>query len=427
LAEDTFLGDDFLRQLMNVGEVDLLVGIPSYNNAETIGATVQAIEDSLRQAFIRDRVVILNVDGGSTDNTCEALLGMNGKRGTGARGLTSLRTVHRVSSQYANAPSQGSALHSVLAAADLLRARYCAIVSPAMANPSAEWMANLLRPVHQEKCDFVAPLYRRSKYQGLLARNLLYPMSRAVFGKKIRELYADEWAFSGALAAQCLGRNVWQEEAVRARPEAWMGVTAICGDFKCGQSFLGPKAPIAAGAGPDIVEAIRQTVGGLFWCLEEQQDYWMGKTGSESVATFGPEHELTADEGQSLNADKILEMFQRGVNELEPILSPILTAETHAEIKALAQQQEGFRFGVELWVKTLYEFAASYHHSVINRDHLVQALVPIYRGRLYSFLLEHADSSPEEMEADTEALCGEFERQKPYLVERWKAKAEVKT
>jgi hypothetical protein len=27
------------------------------------------------------------------------------------------------------------------------------------------------------------------------------------------------------------------------------------------------------------------------------------------------------------------------------------------------------------------------------------------------------------MEADTEALCLEFERQKPYLIERWKAKS----
>jgi len=75
-------------------------------------------------------------------------------------------------------------------------------------------------------------------------------------------------------------------------------------------------------------------------------------------------------------------------------------------------------------VKTLYEFAASYHHAVLNRDHLVQALVPLYRGRLYSFLQEHANSSPDEMEAQSEILCQEFERQKPYLLERWTAKRE---
>jgi hypothetical protein len=52
----------------------------------------------------------------------------------------------------------------------------------------------------------------------------------------------------------------------------------------------------------------------------------------------------------------------------------------------------------------------------------VQALVPLYRGRIYSFLLKHQDSSPDEIEADSEKLCLEFERQKPYLVERWNVK-----
>ena len=56
------------------------------------------------------------------------------------------------------------------------------------------------------------------------------------------------------------------------------------------------------------------------------------------------------------------------------------------------------------------------------RNHVIQALVPLYRGQLYSFLLEQANSSPEEIEADTESLCREFENQKPYLVEQWKAK-----
>ena len=74
MAEDILLGDDLLRQLMSVGEADLLVAIPTYNNAGTIGQTVQAIEDSYQQNFVRDRVAILNVDGGSSDQTPEIVL-----------------------------------------------------------------------------------------------------------------------------------------------------------------------------------------------------------------------------------------------------------------------------------------------------------------------------------------------------------------
>jgi len=423
LAEESFLADEFLRQLMSVGEVDLLIGIPSYNNATTLGQTLQSVEESLRQNFVRERAVILNVDGGSADETRQIFVQSSDRRDVAHKGLTSLRTIHRISCEYDRSPSQGIALRNVVAAADLLRAKACAVVSPATANLTPSWVANLLRPVYREGLDFVAPLYVRSRFQGLLARDLLYPVSRAVFGQRIRELYSDEWGFSGRLASRCLEKDVWHEDAVRARPEAWMAITAAGAGLRCGQYFLGPKSAAPPGTGPDIVEAIRQTVGNFFWCMETNQAQWMTRSNSQPVATFGPDHELSLD-GIPPSPEKIFDLFRSGVGELEPILASILTQDTHAQIKAIALSDRAkFRFAPELWVTTLYEFAASYHHAVLNRDHLVQALVPLYRGRLYSFLLENANTSAEAMEAQSEILCQEFERRKPYLVERWTAKS----
>lgn len=422
MAEETFLDDDFLRQLMSVGEVDLLVAMPSYNNAATIGQAVQTIEESFQQNFIRDRVVIVDVDGGSTDNTTKIVLSSDGHRSPGHRGLTSLRTVHRVATQYSKSPSQGLALRTIVAAADLLRAKSCAIVSPATQALTSSWVTNLLRPAYREHYDFVAPLYCRSKYQGLLVRDLLYPMTRAIFGQGIRELYSDEWAFSGRLASFCLEQGPWHEQAVGARPEAWMGITALCSGYKCCQSFLGKKVP-QAGAPADLVEAVRETVGNLFWCMELYQGHWLDRSGAQPIPTFGPDHELLPDDPPA-NLERIFELFRKGVAELDRILSSILSAETRGQIKAISTSDPmKFRLAPELWVRTLYEFAAAYHHAMLNRDHMVQALVPLYRGRLYSYLLEYVNSSPAQIEADSESLCQEFERQKPYLIEKWKAKS----
>jgi hypothetical protein len=429
LAEDTFLADELLRQLMSVGEVDLLVGISSHNAANTISQAVHAIEQSVQQNFVRQRVVIVNVGGGDKDEEGVAAMGLGNLAEKNVRlpGITSLRTIHRVAASFSGPPSPGIALRTILAAADLLRARACAVVSPATSNVSLDSIANLLRPVYREKFDFVAPLYTRHKYQGLLARNLLYPMSSAVFGCGIRELFSDEWGFSGRLAALCLNQDVWHEEAIRARPEAWMAISAISSDFRCCQAFLGEKSQAMKGPGTDIVEVLRQTVGTLFWCLETQQSLWLDCERAQPVPTFGPAPELTS-EPTDLDRHRIFEMFRNGVTELEPILSSILDPETHQEIKSIVSLEEGkFRFKSDLWIRTLYDFAASYHHAVINRDHLVQALAPLYRGMTYSFLVEHSDSSPAEMEAASEMLCVEFAIQKPYLRERWKAKVEVKS
>jgi hypothetical protein len=408
--------------------VDILVGMSSLNAANTVSHALDAIEESFQRNFVRQRVVIVNVGGGDKDEEDVVAEG-HGNLTEKVRlpGILSLRTRHRVTANVSGTASPGVALRTVLAAADLLRARACAVVSPATSNLTPDSVANLLRPIYREKFDFVAPLYTRNKYQGLLARNLLYPMSRALFGCAIRELFSDEWGFSGRLAALCLNQDVWHEEAIQARPEAWMAISAISSDFRCCQAFLGEKPQATRGLGTDIVEVLRQTVGTLFWCLEARQSWWLDRGKPQPVPTFGPEHELSSDP-TDLDRNRIFEMFRSGVTELEPILSSILDPETHAEIKGIVSLAEGkFRFKSDLWVRTLYDFAASYHHAVITRDHLVQALAPLYRGMTYSFLVEHSDSSPAEMEAASEMLCGEFELQKPYLMERWKAKVEVKS
>ena len=182
----------------------------------TESATPSAqLNESFQRNFARQRAVIVNVSGGHQDEDSVVAKGHGNLAEKRVRlpGMTSLRTVHRVTADFSGPPSPGMALRTILAAADLLRARACAVVSPAATNLTPDWIANLLRPVYREKFDFVAPLYTRHKFQGLLARNLLYPMSRALFGCGIRELYSDEWGFSGRLAALCLNQDVWHEEA----------------------------------------------------------------------------------------------------------------------------------------------------------------------------------------------------------------------
>ncbi len=96
---------------------------------------------------------------------------------------------------------------------------------------------------------------------------------------------------------------------------------------------------------------------------------------------WAPEYEFIT-ESVRVNRERLYQMFRTGVAELEPILSSILSHGTLEELKrSAALDEQQFQYCDELWVKTIYEFAASYHRSVISRDHIIQALVPLYRGR----------------------------------------------
>ena len=55
----------------------------------------------------------------------------------------------------------------------------------------------------------------------------------------------------------------------------------------------------------------------------------------------------------------------------------------------------------------------------MNRDHIVQALVPLYRGRMFTFLVENRSASASEIESSIENLCREFEQSRPYLLRVW--------
>jgi hypothetical protein len=91
-----------------------------------------------------------------------------------------------------------------------------------------------------------------------------------------------------------------------------------------------------------------------------------------------------------------------------------------AELQRAAALPEGqFHYSDYLWVRTVYEFAASYHKEVISRDHVVQALAPLYRGKAYTFLTENKESNGEEVEQRVESLCMAFEHTRPYLQELW--------
>src|SRR5260370_18497326 len=141
LAEESYLADDFLRQLINVGEVDILVGLPTHNNAKTIGSIVQAIQSGILGGFPRERAVIINADGGSRDGTPELVTGGSIDDVRPASNLHALRTLHAITTRYATSPAIEVASRTILAAAELLRAKACVLMSPESANIEPEWLS----------------------------------------------------------------------------------------------------------------------------------------------------------------------------------------------------------------------------------------------------------------------------------------------
>lgn len=416
MAEESALSDDFLRQLINVGEVDLLVALPTHNRAKTIGSAVQAVRLGLLNVFPRERAVLLLADFGSRDGSVELAIEAAQTLSSDSK-LRSLRTFHTVTASYERGSGMPPLSQLLLATTDLLRARACAVIAPSE-HVTPAWIEHLVAPIYFRDFDLALPLYRRHKFDGLLLRVLLYPMVRAMCGKRIREPYCTDFGFSTRVSAELFpNENLLRSDGGEDGNELLLILSAITNGFRACEVFLGPKDE--ARPGSDLVGALRQTVGNLFCFLDANESSWKSIQGSEPVPVENGSAEITS-EPLRINPHRMHAMFQSGVRDLQPVLSSVLTDRTLAELTACANQsKEMFHFPDELWVKIIYEFASSYHRSVISRDHIIQALAPIYRGKIYEFLIANRQASAEEIEERVEAICVAFERNKPYLLQLW--------
>jgi glycosyltransferase involved in cell wall biosynthesis len=420
VKESTVLRDDVRHQLNEIGNVDVLVGVPSYNNARTVGHVVKAVTAGLAKYFPEMRAVLVNSDGGSTDGTPDVV--SRAELGTTRALLVShpARPLAKVVTAYQGVPGKGSAFRTVFEVAKRLGARACLVVDSDLRSITPEWVELLLGPVLHEGYDYVCPLYSRHKFDGTITNSLVYPVVRALFGRRIRQPIGGDFGFSGRLAGHYLVQDVWEGNVARYGIDIWMTTTALVGDFRVCQSYLGAKIHDAKDPGAHLSDMLLQVTDSLFDQVETHAARWLEVKGSEPVAEFGFRYEVGL-EPVAVNVGNMVRAFDQGVRDFEALYVSFLTAETRRELTQLTgQSPETFRMPVDLWVRTVYEFALGYHRRRLNQAHLLRSLTPLYLGRTASWVNEAGPYDARRVETELDALCERFEALKPYLVDGWR-------
>jgi len=401
-------------------EVDILVGIPSFNNAKTIGHVVRAVEAGLTKYFPGRRAVLVNSDGGSTDGTADVVR-------EASADLDSILLENRVGGfrklviPYHGIPGKGSAFRKVFDIARQLGAKACAVVDSDLRSITPEWIELLIKPVLEEGYDYVSPYYMRHKYDGTITNTIVYPLTRALYGKRLRQPIGGDFGFSGRLASFYLEKDVWDSDVARFGIDIWMTTTAIANGFRICQAFLGAKIHDAKDPGADLSAMLHQVVSSVFDLMEEYAEAWRSVKGSERVATFGFVYAVGL-EPINVNLDKMIEMFRLGVRDLETFYKSFLPENVLSDLREAAARpdRDAFSYADDAWVRTIMSFALAYHRKVVSREHLIKSLTPLYLGKVASFVIETWTSSAEEVEGRLEKLCLSFEREKSNLVESWR-------
>ncbi len=395
----------------NVREADIIVGIPSYREADTIALPTDTAARGLLQFFPGVRSVIINVDNDSPDGTREAFLS----------------TPTKVSKVYISTPEgvrgKGNNLRNLFKAAVELNARAVAVVDADLQSITPQWIQFLVEPM-MGRYDYVTPIYLRHKYDGTITNHIAYPMTRTLGGIRVRQPIGGDFGFSGRLARAFLAEKLWNDRIANFGIDIWMTTIAVARQFNVCQAFLGtPKIHRAKDPASDLSPMFRQVVSTLFDLVVEFEYLWKYIAESRPSTIFG--FGLGADEQPpevEVDTAALFRSFRSGWETHGELWREVIPIAEFSQVQRLADigSEDGFVYDSSLWARIVFDFAVAYKNADgKRRDLLMDGLIPFYHSRVLSFVNKTRNHNAREAEEYLENIQRIFESEKYYLIERW--------
>ena len=394
---------------------EIVVGVPSCNHAGTVALVLRTAQAGLAESFGGQSSLLVSADTGSSDGTREQVRGLR----TESPALRELGPAERAAG-VASPGVEIRELRMILELALKVRARACLLLDASLTSMGAEWVAQLARPILDEQFDIVAPCPARHKLDGGISNGIVYPLTRALYGKRVRQPLGSVFALSGRLVERFLARGIWDIEISALATDARAITEAICGEYSVCQAFLGPAEHAASGPALDLSTILAGVLGSVFDEMTRNVAFWQKVRGSEPVRWFGTPVEI-AGNPPPVDVHKMWESFRLGCRTLQDVWAAVLPPATLLALKYLARDDAaGATLADDLWARIVYDFALGYRLHVMNRGHLLRALTPLYLGWLASFVREMGAAPAQDVERRVQQLSMVYEAQKPYLISRWR-------
>lgn len=396
-----------------IKRAEMVVCIPSYKEADSISYPVTQADKGLDKYFQENDSVIINCDNNSPDNTKQVFLD------------TPTKAPKIYLSTDPGVKGKGNNFRNLFQKVVDLGAKAVVVVDADLKSITPEWIKHLGEPLFED-FSYVAPLYVRHKYDGTITNGIAYPMTRALYGRRVRQPIGGDFGFSGDLADVYLKSKTWDQAVANFGIDIWMTTLAINQKVQVCQAFMGrPKIHRTKDPGGDLGPMFRQVVGTIFAMMKEFESFWIKVKYSRPTAIYGfGLGEVEMPPKVDVDTDNLLQQFHIGFDKFSHIWKEILTADVYRklhEIKGLKEAE--FNFPTDLWARLLFDTAVSYGDVSVEPDEIMDSLIPLYFGRTLSFVKRTKKMSIKQAEEAIENDCETFEMTKPYLLQRWKKRS----
>ena len=394
-----------------IGKTDVVVAIPSFNEADTIGHTTAQAGKGLTEYFGHLNSVLINCDNHSVDGTKEAFFSVS----------TEIPKIYL--STPPGVRGKGNNLRNLFEKVRELGAKAVVVIESDIRNLAPYWIRNLGEPV-LKGVGYVCPFYVRHKYESTLTSSIVYPLTRCLYGRRVRQPIAGDFGFSGKLVDTFLNTPVWTESNQHFGVDIWMTIIAMNARIPICQSFMGaPKSHRTKDPYAQLTVLFRQVLSTIFDLMGTYADFWRQVKWSKPTALFGTDiQEMETPLPADINVSRLHERFIKGFDDhngaWEQIFDQTVFHKLH-EIRNLELQH--FSFPPQTWARILFDAAVAYQRlKDSERVNFLDSLLPLYLGKVLSFVKRTERMSNQQAEEQIENECMVFEENKPYLISQWK-------
>ena len=378
------LSDELLQDLMAVGQVDVLVGLPTQDHADTAPAVARAVIGAFSGPFVRQRTLLLNLDASSQDQTPEAVQRAAGAGGDVLSAQYTLRTIHRLTVPYHGVADRARALRLLFTVGALLRARAVVVLDPTAVSISPADVERWIHCVLVSGADYVRPALPRAWHEGPLLTQFVRPLLGMIYGAELLEPIDTQLACSARFLADRRLSEIWDLPLAQIGVDAFLSAHALSGRFELAQVATSARAHPLKERQPNTAQVLRQVLGTVLGCLAWSFPRWPETVISRTIRLEGsPEPPPAGAPGFDLSSFE--DAFRAGVDALSPILSDVLDQSCLERLKAAACLPE-VRLDDPLWADTVLAFLAGAIRGRSSPDVLAQMLEPLYLGRVASFM-----------------------------------------
>lgn len=366
----------------NLKQADIIVGIPSYNEADTIPFVAHQADLGLQKYFKDMKGVIINVDNNSPDNTKSAFL----------------KTKTKTQKIYISTPpgikGKGNNFLNLFKKARELKAKIVIVVDADLKSITPEWIEKLGKSIEFGH-DYATPNYVRNEYDGTITNHICYPLIYGLLGINIRQPIGGDFACSGKLTQHYLDQK-WNKSITQYGIDIFMTLNAIFGGFKIVQVSLGSK--IHKPSAPKLNEMSSQVMETLFKILLANKDKWPKKE-IKKITTPCRVGKTVTGKPQGLSLDykyikaEALDDFSRHYKTLEKYLSRNI----YNKLSDMYFFKKRLTINADLWSKVLYSMLKIYEKQG-QKACIIESLKPLYFGRNLSFIMETLDMDFRESE-----------------------------